>query len=55
MSKDLSIEFVLPRSYKDALNAGVFTAKPDQYFDKHVCAVGIPLLYTTCQCSCMAY
>ena len=26
------------RSYKDALVAGVFTAKPDEYFDVNVCA-----------------
>lgn len=29
------------RSYRDAVKAGIFTAKPDEYFDKNACAVSI--------------
>jgi len=39
MSKDISADCVF-RSYKDALEAGLFTAKPYDVFDKDVCAVG---------------
>jgi hypothetical protein len=38
------------RSYKDALEAGLFTAKPYEVFDKNVCAVKF-----TCLCHAACY
>lgn len=39
-----SLIYILPRSYRDALEAGIFTEDPADLFDEDVCVVSLSLM-----------